>query len=751
VDEVNGKSSAFGKLLLSHRRGAGLSQAKLAEASGVSVRALRELERGRAQGAKQGSAEMLASALKLTGTERELFLAAAKEGRRRVPNVSTAALCALPPRMQSFVGREGELSRLGAEAAVGGVVAIIGHPGVGKTSLATAAAYELSDQFPDGCFFIDMRGMDDEPLAVGAALDRLLRALGVAASEVPVSAAEQASLLRVLLDRRRVLMVLDNAADEAHVRPLLGNSRGCLTLITCRRALGGLEHARRLWLDQLSHASSVELLSVITGSARVEAEPEMAAELVQLCGYLPLAVRIAANRLANRPHWSFAYLVDELRDARLRLSSLSSGDLQVRSAFEVSYRRLSAAAQGLFRRLAAVPGPDFGLELAEVVSEMTEPHVRPHLEELAEANLVQATQTTGRFQFHDLIRIYAAERLEADEQAAAREHLTAAVLDHLLGTAIAAGEQFGADVPDNSRFASVAEAAEWLDLEAGNWQAAQQSAMRLGRERDVLRLAKAMHWYSDTRFMRHPWDRIFALGVAAARTLGSRRDLAILLNFLGWAQRDRVDDEPVLLTHQEALVAAEEAGDRQEQAWAHAYLGVTLMRLGRFEEAREHALESTRLAGDLAFWPVQVPLRYRLGVVLRVMGRYDEALAVLQQLIEDATKHQDGASPENRLWMTGFVVEEIAHTWKELKQWRRAAESYREARTAYTSYATGDGVHLAATIVFHEGIAWREAGENTRARECLELALNALTDQSMPISREEVLAELQRIPSSPRR
>ncbi|MFI6079364.1 ATP-binding protein [Actinoplanes sp. NPDC051343] len=748
MDEANEQSSAFGKMLLSHRRAAGLSQAKLAKASGVSIRALRELERGRAQAAKQGSAEMLAVALKLTGTQRELFLAAAKEGRRRVPNVSAAALCALPPRMQSFVGREGELSRLRAEAAVGGAVAIIGHPGVGKTSLATAAAYELSPQFPDGCFFIDMRGMDDEPLAVRSALDRLLRALGVPPAQIPVSAAEQAGLLRVLLDNRRVLVVLDNVADEADVRPLLVNSRGCLTLITCRRALGGLEHVRRLWLDLLSHAAAVELLSVTTGSARVEAEHEVVAELVQLCGYLPLAVQIAANRLANRPHWSFAYLVDELRDTQVRLSSLSSGDLQVRSAFEVSYRRLSTAAQGLFRRLAAVPGPDFGLELAKVVSETTEPQVRLHLEELAEANLVQATQTTGRFQFHDLIRIYAAERLAADEQTAARKQLTDAVLDHLLGTAIAAGEQFFPDSRADSRFASGAEAAEWLDLEAGNWQAAQQSAMRLGRERDVLRLAKVMHWYSDTRFMRHPWDRIFTLGVSAARALGSRRELATLLNFLGWAQRDRVDDEPVLLTHQEALAAARDVDDQQEQAWAHAYMGTTLMRLGRFDEAREHTLESTRLAGELAFWPVQVPIRHRLGRLLRVMGRHDQALAVLEELIEDAEEHRDELPPENRLWMTGFVVEEIAHTLKELKQWRRAAESYREARTAYTSYAAGDGAHLAAAIAFHEGTAWHEAGEDARARECLELALNALTDRDVSIRREEVLAELERLPPS---
>ncbi|TVT62500.1 tetratricopeptide repeat protein [Amycolatopsis rhizosphaerae] len=745
MDESDEQSSVFGQLLLSHRRAAGLSQSALARRSGVSIRALRDLERGRAQAAQQRSAEVLADALNLAGAQRELFLRAAKEGRRRVPKVSGAAApCVLPPRVPSLVGREDELDRLRSEAAAGGVVAIVGHPGVGKTALAIAAAHELSGRFPDGCFAIDLRGMDDQPLAARNALGRLLRALGVAPTEIPVPESEQASLLRMLLHNRRVLLVLDNASDEAHVRPLLATGPGCLTLVTCRRALAGLEYARWLWLDLLTPEHAVELLSAAIGADRVEAERAAAAELVELCGCLPLAVRIAGNRLANRPHWSLAHLVDELRDARTRLNSLSTGDLQLRSAFGMSYRRLSPAARLLFRRLAVVPGPDFGLGLAQVVTGKSEPEVRLQLEELAEANLVQATQRTGRFQFHDLIRIFAAERMEAEEEPAERDRLINAVLDHLLGTAISAGLMFFPDAQPGERFATQDDAAEWLDLEAGNWLAAQHVATRLGRDRDVLELARAMHWYSDSRWLHGPWDRIFALGVAAARALGSRQELAMMLNFLGWAQHVCLgDNEAGLVTHQEALAVATEAGDRQERAWAHAYLGSVLMRLGRLDEAREHAQQSCLLAGEFGFWTMQISVRNRLGRVLRAMGRYEEAIAVHRRLIEDAERHQDEAPQGTRLWMTGVVVEEIGHSLKGLKEWRQAAETFRDVRWVYTK---GGMPSLAADAALYEGSAWREAGEYARARECLQLALDALTDSMVWTRRDEVLAELRRLP-----
>jgi tetratricopeptide (TPR) repeat protein/transcriptional regulator with XRE-family HTH domain len=746
VDETSEEPSTFGQLLLSHRRAAGLSQARLAEASGISVRALRELERGRAQAAQQRSAEVLADALGLAGSRRELFLAVAREGRRRGGRASkAAALCALPPDVRDLAGREAELGRVRADASDGGIVAIVGHPGVGKTTLAVAAAHRLRADYPDGCFWLDLRGMDDEPVTARDALDRLLRALGVGPEHIPSEQAEQVALFRMLLTDRRVLVVLDNAVDEAHVRPLLTAGTGCLTLITCRQALAGLEGARWLWLDPLESADAIGMIAGIAGAERVRAEPAAATELVALCGFLPLALRIAGNRLVTRPHWSLEYVVSQLRDEGTRLASLSAGDLQLRTAFEVSYRRLSPAARLVFRRLAALPGPDFGAEVASVATELPESDVRAGLDELADANLVQVTPAVGRFQFHDLIRIFAADRLEAEDPVAERERRAHAVLEHLLGTAVRAAKLFFPDVRESEGFTGLDDAAEWLGREAGNWTAAQRVAARLGWHRMVVDVARAMHWYSDTRWLHGPWDRVFGLGVESARALGSQEDLAVLLNFLGWAQQVCLgDNEAALVTHREALDVAQEAGDRQEEVWARAYLGTVLMRLGDLDAALEESLEACAMAGDFDFWGVEISVRLRLGRVLRELDRHEEAITELRALMTDAAKHEDEVSDWTRHSSLGVVLEVIGHCLSGLRRWREAAETFHEARMLFVH---GDLSSQAGTAALHEGVAWRNAGAYGRARESLELA--AATDDTLVTRRprERALAELSLLPA----
>ncbi|WP_245614495.1 ATP-binding protein [Actinokineospora inagensis] len=737
------QSSTFGRLLLEHRRAAGLTQERLAAASGLSVRALRDLERGRAQAAQRRSSELLADALSLTGGDRDAFLTAARDGRRRVAS-PVGPPCAVPQPVTDLRGRDRELAEIRVAADHSPVVAVVGQPGVGKTTLAVSAVHQLRPHFPDGCYAVDLRGVDETPVSARMALDRLLRALGVAAQHVPVSREEQSAMLRMVLDGRRVLILLDNAADEAQVRPLLVTNPGCLTLITCRRALGGLETARWVWLDPLPQAASIELLGVIAGPDRVRAEPAAAAELAALCGNLPLAVRIVGNRLATRPRWPLGYLVEQLRDDRTRLGSLSVGDLQVRSAFDVSYRRLSAEARPVFRRLAAIPGPDFGVELAEVVSGAA--GVPGLLDELVDASLLHTASTPGRFQFHDLIRLFAGERLAAEETEADRGAIVDAVLDYLLGTAVSAGRVFFPEVLETGQFASRLEAAQWLEVEGPNWLAALRTAARLGRHRAVLDLAKAMHWYSDGRSQERPWEEIFSHGVTAARALGDRSAEAKLLNFVGWAQRRcNGETEASLLTLRQALAVATEAGDEPEQGWAHIYIAGCLRVLGRLDEALEHARLATSFAHVFSFWIGQCTSRNFLGHVLRDLGQYEEALAVHRSVLVDADAHRDSANLEIQLFLRSVTTSSIARVLVALERWGEAIDLFQSAR----EYAQGGRFMVeVAECALGEGTAWRQLGAYENARTCLRLALDTSTEVTAHGIRQRALAELDLLPGS---
>lgn len=745
VDE----SLRFGKLLLGHRRAAGLTQADLAEASGMSVRALRDLERGHSHAAQRRSAEALADALGLDGDDRELFLAVAKEGRRRVRTPEPLPRPSeLPPAVPDLLGRDGDLERLRAEIASGaGVISIVGYPGVGKTALAVWAAHRLRDEYPDGCFAIDLRGMDERPVTPHEALDQLLRALGVAPQRIPSPEAEQSAVLRSVVSGRRVLLLLDNAADEAQVRPLLAAGPGSLILITCRQALAGLESARWVWLDPLHAPDAEDLLAAIVGQDRVRGEPEEAAELIRLCGSLPLAVRIVGNRLATRPHWSIAYLVTQLRNERTRLSSLSAGDLQVRSAFEMSYRRLSPAARLVFRRLAAVPGADFGTATAAVATAITEPDIHSYLDELVDASLVQTSSTPGRFRFHDLIRLFARERWEAEEKPGERLALSTAVLEYLIGTATEAG-MISRDGPrGGGRFSSRQEAIEWLDREVSNWLAAYREAARLGWDRQVMVLAQALYPYSWGRSQGRPWVEVFTLGVEAARRLGSPSEQVRLLNFVGTALSFSLgDNEEGLNVHHEALKIALEIPDEVEEGRTRSHLARTLLRLGRPEEALGHAERAMELAPRIDLWEGQCMIRNVMGSILTRLGRHEEALSAHRAVLAAVGDYRQEVKTDLQAFPVCESLLGSGHALAGLGQWRQAAKTYREARLFFRD----NGFHVdEAESALSEGIALREAGAPAEARKCLRFALAILTGMSgMRVlrQRERALAELAKTP-----
>ncbi|SDG49386.1 Helix-turn-helix domain-containing protein [Lentzea fradiae] len=423
----------FGHCLHRYRRAAGLSQAKLAAASGMSVRALRDLENGRAAAPQERSAGLLATALGLDEHETTSFLLLAKDGRRRSGRGEHRALLYTLPAVSRLAGRQDELRWLASGAGDGGVVAVWGAPGTGKTALAVTAAHQLSRWFPDGCLAIDLHGTDDRPTAPHSALERLLTWLGVPGDRVPRSEDGRAALYRTMLRDRRVLVVLDDARDESQVEPLLSDSGRSLVLVTSRRLLSKVS-ARQLPLDVLSKQAAADLVASIAGEDVVRQDPEGTEELVSLCGRLPLALRIVGNRLAS---WRepVSHLAGQLRDERLRLDTLSVGDLAVRPAFEVSFRQLTPRARRVFRRLSLIPEADFGSDLAVAAAGLPPGEVAGALCELVEMSLLSVGPSPTRLRFHDLVRLFARERFLADEPERTRERLRDSFHSHELMTA----------------------------------------------------------------------------------------------------------------------------------------------------------------------------------------------------------------------------------------------------------------------------------------------------------------------------
>ncbi|WP_284116970.1 helix-turn-helix domain-containing protein [Streptomyces fragilis] len=336
----------FAALLRTLRGRAGLSQEELAHRSGLSVRAVADMERGRTRGPQRRTVAALVAALAPAEAEAGALERAAASGRPRPKPVPAApAGLRLPRDMRDFTAREADLERLRAVAEEAGaahppVVLVTGQPGLGKTAFAVRAAHSLAGRYPDGQLAVDLHGTRAEPADPREVLGALLRACGVADAAVPQDLESRSGLFTALLEDRRMLLLLDNAADEAQVRPLLPAAGPTLTLVTSRNALAGLEGVHRLALGVLRREESVALMARVVGPDRVAAEAQAARDLADLCGQLPLAVRIAAQRLAARPQERLAKLAAQLSDEGRRLDALQAGDLQVRAAFALSYRCL---------------------------------------------------------------------------------------------------------------------------------------------------------------------------------------------------------------------------------------------------------------------------------------------------------------------------------------------------------------------------------------------------------------------------
>ncbi|MFE4911874.1 ATP-binding protein [Streptomyces sp. NPDC056652] len=603
----------------------------------------------------------------------------------------------LPADVTGFVNRTHELDELNAVLAaedgsplVISVCVIAGTAGAGKTSLALRWAHQVQDRYPDGQLYVNLRGYDPgEPVTPPEALHRFLGALGVRPRSVPQDVDAAAALYRSCLADRRMLIVLDNAATVGQVRPLLPGSAGCLVVVTSRSRLSGLavrDGARRLTLGTLPQPEAVALLRAVTAGYRPEDDLEKLTELAGLCARLPLALRIAAERAASRPHMKLDDLIADLRDESALWDALSTGDDEeaeaVRTVFAWSYRALPDSAARLFRLLGLHPGPEFGLHAAAALAGLTAPCARQLLDSLVGAHLLEQT-APDRYQFHDLLRAYATDQAQHEEPPEGRTAALRRVLDWYLHTADAAQSWISpaelhlelsppaAEVQPLS-FADFDAAVDWAEREHTNLLQAVRVAAQTGDDRLAWHLSAVLaNAYSPSAPVAD-WPTVGRIGLAAARRLGDRRGEAQLLTELGMShtRNNRLGESHE--NHSAALRIWRELGDRAGEA--HSLNLIGLVHLHRRELTRAADLFERAIAAfreqDAAHWEATV-LSNLAGAHYRA-GRLPEASTAARRAL---ATHRALNNPRGE----GNILRLLSHLELEQGEAEKALGSAREA------------------------------------------------------------------------
>jgi len=620
------------------RLAADLTLERLSELSGVSDRALSDIERGAARGPQHRTMLSVVDALDLSDEDRARVLRAAREGRRRSRPEPDWRL-PLPRGAVDFTGRDAELGRItrALRRAPGGappVVVVTGPPGYGKTSLAVRAAQRLQAEFDDQ-LFLELDGTSPAAASPPSVVPRLVQALVGTGSR----RSDDPARLRALLAGRRVLVVLDDARDEAQVRAVLPAEGPAAVLVTSRRHLEGLEGVVRVDLERLRPQDSRALLARIVPEG--QASDGDLARLAHLCDDVPLALRIAANRLASRATWTVDALASRLGVADRRLDALAAGDLSVRAAIDLSFDQLGPAAQRLFRRLALADGRDVGTGLAATLAQEPVWTTEELLDELVSLSLVRPAEH-DRYALHDLLRLYALGELARAEPVEARSAVRRRADAWLLRTTVRAGRWFEPDVlgagsaepGDAVVLASSDDARAWLTDEAASWLAAFGRAARRGDHAVVVEVAEALHWFSDLWSYWGHWHEVYAASAEAARALGDDALLATHLGYLAWALvHCQGDVDAGSAAAGRAQEAAARVGDPGLRAWAAYYVGWCASSAGRHAQSVEAAEEAAvlfRRADDREGLPQALFLRSQ---GLAALGRADDAIANLRDVV----------------------------------------------------------------------------------------------------------------------
>ncbi|MEV2251017.1 BTAD domain-containing putative transcriptional regulator [Streptomyces sp. NPDC050147] len=674
----------------------------------------------------------------------------------------------LPATVPDFTGRASFVSELSeilsaAEGRVMAVSALAGIGGVGKTTLAVHVAHVARSHFPDGQLYVDLQGAGARAAEPETVLGAFLRALGTSDSAIPDSLEERAALYRSVLDGRRVLVVLDNARDAAQVRPLLPGMEGCAALVTSRIRMVDLAGAHLIDLDVMSPEEALLLFTRIVGEERVQSERKAALDVVAACGFLPLAIRIAASRLAARRTWTVSTLAAKLADERRRLDELQAGDLAVKATFELGYGQLEPAQARAFRLLGLADGPDLSLAAAAAILDLPTEETEDLLESLVDTSLVESA-APGRYRYHDLVRLYARACAERDESPPSeRGAAMSRLLDFYLASAarVYAIERPGDRTVDHLEvtehtvqgFSDDAKALDWLHSEAACILACVQQSLgpsTLRRAVDLLLAAKdlAESGASSLRYeLATSAARDAAAAVGDSHAEGRARvSLAQVLGRVGGqfeeasaeleqaAQLALKSDDPwtsgnapneqgitaaIMNQHaaseiffRRAIESFRADGNGPGEASALCNLSRVLVSMGCTNKAIDLARQGVTIYDDLGLTFRLANAKYALGIGLSHAGRHAEALDELSDAL------QVFAENRQRLW-EGTTHYRIAQVHLQAG---RSAQSARHAEQALATGCMG-GDWMRANVLILLGRSLDNLGQLDRARACWTEAL----------------------------
>ncbi|CAM3566740.1 BTAD domain-containing putative transcriptional regulator [Stackebrandtia soli] len=603
------------------------------------------------------------------------------------PAVPADTPAQLPPDVSSLIGRDDLLDDLfktvdDAPGTAPTVVVIDGMPGVGKTALAVRFGHRLASRYPDGRLHVDLRGYTDgaDPVPADRAAHQMLRALGVPDDGIPIAPDERIALWRSRTADRRLLILLDNAADDAQLEPLIPASGRALVLATSRRPLTMSGDFIGLTVPPLTTAATVGLFTEIVGAYRVTSDGHPLRDVATATGGLPLAVRILANRLRQRPQWTIGRLLERHRPERTTAPPLETA---VENAFALSYRHLTPTQRRVFRLLALHPGDDFSATVAAALADLEPTEAALSVETLVDCRLLESPRY-DRYTFHDLLRSYARERLHAEETEDDRRAARTRLLDHYRHAAGAAMDRYApnerarwAGIPEASpkaNFETSEEATTWAEAERRNLVAVVALAANGGWPEHANQLSLCLFRYLHSGAYATEALSIHGNALEAMRRTGDRNAQGKALNDLG-ATYMVLGDYPSAARHYaQAVELFRATGNRLSESAVLTNQGSVLVILGRPAEAVAGQEKAAAILAEEGM-PGNASRCFRnLASTCVALDRADDAIRHTLTALRMAQEGSDEACEAEALWYLGMQRLDTGHTEEAQAHLQRAHE-----------------------------------------------------------------------------